>query len=166
MTVSVLHAPLAGCDRREALRRSAVVACALIGCGLIPAIAAASPPTWNAAAFDATTTDSVLAALGASAPVASSDVVLTAPDVADNGGAVPMSVSTTLAGAERLALLIEKNPTVLLAVFDVTASVDAHMSLRVKMMESSNVIAVAFMSDGRVLYSIKDVKVTLGGCVE
>ncbi len=165
MTVSVLHAPLAGCDRREALRRSAAVACALLGCGLLPAIAVAQPP-WNAAAFDATTTDSVLAALGASAPVASSDVVLTAPDVADNGGAVPMSVSTTLAGAERLALLIEKNPTVLLAVFDVTASVDAHMSLRVKMMESSNVIAVAFMSDGRVLYSIKDVKVTLGGCVE
>jgi sulfur-oxidizing protein SoxY len=77
-----------------------------------------------------------------------------------------MSVSTTLAGAERLALLIEKNPTMLIAVFDVTPSVDAHLSLRVKMMESSNVIAVAFMSDGRVLYSIKDVKVTLGGCVE
>ena len=165
MSVSVLHAPLAAFDRREALRRSAAVACTLFGCGLLPAIAVAQPP-WNAAAFDATTVDAVLKALGASAPVASSDVVLTAPDVADNGVAVPMSVSTELAGAERLALLIEKNPTVLIAEFDVTPSVDAHMSLRVKMMESSNVIAVAFMSDGRVLYSIKDVKVTLGGCVE
>ena len=165
MSVSVLHAPLAAFDRREALRRRAAVACTLFGCGLLPAISVAQPP-WNAAAFDATTVDAVLKALGASAPVASSDVVLTAPDVADNGGAVPMSVSTELAGAERLALLIEKNPTVLIAVFDVTPSVDAHMSLRVKMMESSNVIAVAFMSDGRVLYSIKDVKVTLGGCVE
>ena len=165
MSVSVLHAPLAAFDRREALRRSAAVACTLFGCGLLPAIAVAQPP-WNAAAFDATTVDAVLKALGASAPVASSDVVLTAPDVADNGGAVPMSVSTELAGAERLALLIEKNPTVLIAVFDVTPSVDAHMSLRVKMMESSNVIAVAFTADGRVLYSIKDVKVTLGGCVE
>jgi sulfur-oxidizing protein SoxY len=165
VSVSVLHAPLAAFDRREALRRSAAVACTLFGCGLLPAIAVAQPP-WNAAAFDATTVDAVLKALGASAPVASSDVVLTAPDVADNGGAVPMSVSTELAGAERLALLIEKNPTVLIAVFDVTPSVDAHMSLRVKMMESSNVIAVAFTADGRVLYSIKDVKVTLGGCVE
>lgn len=156
--------PLLVADRREVLRRSAAVACALLGCGLWPAMAAPAP--WNAAAFDAKTSDAVLSALGASAPAASSEVALTAPDVADNGGAVPMSVSTALAGVERLALLIEKNPTVLIAVFDVTAAVDAHMSLRVKMMESSNVTAVAFMSDGRVLYSTKDVKVTLGGCVE
>jgi sulfur-oxidizing protein SoxY len=165
MSESAQHSTHAACDRREALRRSAAVACGLIGAGLLPAIAGAQP-RWNAAAFDAATIDRVLAALGASAPLLSSNVVLTAPDVADNGGAVPMSLSTELLGVERLALLIENNPTVLVAVFDVTDAVDAHMSLRVKMLESSKVIAVAFMSDGRVLYSTKDVKVTLGGCAE
>jgi sulfur-oxidizing protein SoxY len=73
-------------------------------------------------------------------------------------------MSTALPGAQRLALLVENNPTVLLAVFDISDAIDVNVALRIKMAESSNVYAVAVLADGRVLYSVKGVKVTLGGC--
>ena len=52
----------------------------------------------------------------------------------------------------------------LAAVFDVSDAVDASFSTRVKMGQSSNVYAVAMMADGKVLYAVKEIKVTLGGC--
>jgi sulfur-oxidizing protein SoxY len=61
-------------------------------------------------------------------------------------------------------VLVEKNPSVVSAVFDVNEFVDPAFSTRVKMGQSSNVYGVALMADGRVLYAAKEVKVTLGGC--
>jgi sulfur-oxidizing protein SoxY len=63
-----------------------------------------------------------------------------------------------------MMILVEKNPSVLAASFDVTDAVDANFSTRVKMGQSSNVYAVAMMGDGKVLYAAKEIKVTLGGC--
>jgi sulfur-oxidizing protein SoxY len=65
---------------------------------------------------------------------------------------------------KRLLVLVEKNPSVLSAMFDVSDAVDANFSTRVKMGQSSNVYAVAMMGDGKVLFAQKEVKVTLGGC--
>ena len=50
------------------------------------------------------------------------------------------------------------------AMFDVTDAVDSSFSTRVKMGQSSNVYAVALMADSKVLYAVKEIKVTLGGC--
>ena len=61
-------------------------------------------------------------------------------------------------------MLVEKNPSLLSAIFDVTDSVEASFSTRVKMGQSSKVYAVAMMDDGKVLFALKEVKVTLGGC--
>ena len=153
-------------SRRVLLRQSLSVAGALAAAGLWPGPAWAQAPSggWNAAAFDGRSLADVVKALGASKPVLSRDVTLTAPDIAENGAVVPMEVSTALPGVRRLALLVEKNPTVLMAVFDLSEAVDASVSLRVKMAESSNVYAVAILGDARVLYAVKDVRVTLGGC--
>jgi sulfur-oxidizing protein SoxY len=63
-----------------------------------------------------------------------------------------------------MMILVEKNPSVLAAAFDVTDAVDASFNTRVKMGQSSNVYAVAMMGDGRVLFAGKEIKVTLGGC--
>jgi sulfur-oxidizing protein SoxY len=63
-----------------------------------------------------------------------------------------------------LLLLVEKNPNVLAAVFDITDSIEANVSTRAKMGQSSNVYAVAMMGDGKVLFAGKEIKVTLGGC--
>jgi len=103
-------------------------------------------------------------AFGGSAPVESKDVTLTAPDIAENGAVVPLGVATTLAGVKHMLLLVEKNPSALVAKFDVTPAVDANFATRAKMGQSSDVYAVAIMYDGKALFAKKEVKVTLGGC--
>ena len=106
----------------------------------------------------------LMKSLGAGAPVESKDVTITGPDIAENGAVVPVGATTALPGVKRLLLLVEKNPSMLSAMFDVSDAVEANFSTRVKMGQSSNVFAVAMMADGKVLYAAKEVKVTLGGC--
>ena len=72
--------------------------------------------------------------------------------------------SSTLPGVKRIAFLVEKNPTTLAGVFDFTDQGDTSIKTRIKMGQTSNVLAVAILADGRVLYAQKEVKVTLGGC--
>jgi sulfur-oxidizing protein SoxY len=91
-------------------------------------------------------------------------VTITGPDIAENGAVVPIGVATTLPGVKRLMVMVEKNPSVLSAMFDVSDAVEANFATRVKMGQSSNVMAVALMNDGKVLFAQKEVKVTLGGC--
>ena len=148
-------------SRREMLKRSAGVASLLAGLGLMPAAAQAA---WSALAFEAKSLAEVLKALGLSAPTESKDVTLQGPDIAENGAVVPVSCSTALAGVKRMMILVEKNPSALCAVFDVTDAVEAAFSTRVKMGQSSQVLAVAVLADGKVLFSQKEIKVTLGGC--
>jgi sulfur-oxidizing protein SoxY len=148
-------------NRREVLSHSATVAGLLATAGLLPTQAQAA---FNAAAFEAKTMADLMKVLGGSAPAESKDVVITGPDIAENGAVVPVGVSTTLPGAKRLLLLVEKNPSVLAAMFNVTDAVEPSFSTRVKMGQSSNVYAVAMMGDGSVKFAGKEVKVTLGGC--
>jgi sulfur-oxidizing protein SoxY len=148
-------------NRREMLARSAGVAGLLAGLGLLPQVAQAA---WSQAAFDAKTMAEAMKALGSAAPVESKDVTLTGPDIAENGAVVPVGVSSSLPGVKRLLVLVEKNPSILTAAFDVTDAVEANFSTRVKMGQSSNVYAVAIMADGKALFAVKEIKVTLGGC--
>jgi len=146
--------------RRKALQHSATVASLLAVTGLFPGIALA----FNAKAFEAKNLGDALKALGAGAPVESKDVTVTGPDIAENGAVVPLGASTTLAGVKQLLILVEKNPNALVAMFNVTDSVDANIATRAKMGQSSDVYAVAVLADGRALFARKEVKVTLGGC--
>ena len=147
--------------RRDMLSGSVKVAALLASAGLLPTAAQAA---WSQAAFDAKSLADAVKALGGSAPAESKDVTITGPDIAENGAVVPVGVATGLPGVKRLLLLVEKNPNVLAAVFDVTDAVETSINTRVKMGQSSNVFAVAMMGDGKVLYAAKEIKVTLGGC--
>jgi sulfur-oxidizing protein SoxY len=147
--------------RREMMARSATVAGLLAAAGFLPATAQAA---WPQAAFEAKSMADAVKALGGGAPVESKDVTITGPDIAENGAVVPVACTTTLPGVKRLLLLVEKNPNVLAAVFDVSDAIEANISTRTKMGQSSNVYAVAMMGDGKVLYAAKEIKVTLGGC--
>ncbi len=147
--------------RRETLKQSAIVAGLLASTGLFPQNAFAA---YNKTAFEAKTVAEVLKALGAGAPVESKDVVIVGPDIAENGAVVPVTGSTSLTGVKQILLLVEKNPAPLVALFNVSDSVEANFATRAKMGQSSDVYAVAIMADGRALFSKKEVKVTLGGC--
>jgi sulfur-oxidizing protein SoxY len=151
-------------SRRQMLSRSARVAAALAAAGALPGIAFAQSGGWNKAAFEAKTMAELMKALGGSAPVESKEVTLTAPDIAENGAVVPVAVASSASGVRRMLVLVEKNPNVLAATFDVSDAVDASFGTRVKMGQSSNVYAVAMTADGKTLFAMKEVKVTLGGC--
>ena len=148
-------------SRRQMLQRSAAVAGLLAGLGLLPPAAQAA---WAANAFDAKSLADVARALGLSAPVESKEVSLQGPDIAENGAVVPVNCSSALPGVKRLLILVEKNPSALCAIFEVSESVEPAFATRVKMGQSSNVLAVAVLADGRVLFAQKEIKVTLGGC--
>ena len=147
--------------RREMMTRSVAVAALLAGAGVLPAQAQAA---YNQAAFESKSIDEVIKALGLAKPVESKEIAFTAPDIAENGAVVPIGVTTTLAGVQRIAFLVEKNPTTLAGVFDFTDAVETSVKTRIKMGQTSNVLAVAILGDGKVLYAQKEVKVTLGGC--
>ena len=147
--------------RREALRRSAVVAGLLATTGLFPQYALAA---YNKAAFDAKNLAEALKALGAEAPAESPNVTIGGPDIAENGAVVPLTASTSLPGVKQILILVEKNPAALVALFNVSDSVEPNFATRAKMGQSSDVFAVAITTDGKALFAKKEVKVTLGGC--
>jgi len=149
-------------SRREMLKRSATVMSLMAAAGVLPQMAVAAE--YNKAAFDAKNMADLAKALGKSAPTESADITVQGPDIAENGAVVPLGASTTMAGVKKLMLLVEKNPNVLAGLFELTDAVPPAIATRVKMGQSSNVYAVAEMNDGRLLYAMKEVKVTLGGC--
>ena len=136
-------------NRRAMLTQSAKLAALLASAGLLPQLAHAA---YNSAAFEVKTMAELVKLLGGSAPTESKDVTITGPDIAENGAVVPIGLACALPGVKKLLVLVEKNPSVLSAIFDV------------KMGQSSNVYAVAMLADGKVLFAQKEVKVTLGGC--
>ena len=150
--------------RRELLSHSARVAAMLLALGLLPLRARAQAGGYDTAAFEAGTLAQAFKALGAATPAPSKDVSVSGPDIAENGAAVPIGAATTLRGVARMLILVEKNPAVLSAMFEITDAVEPDFAIRVKMAQSSNVYAVAMTNDGKVLFAQKEVKVTLGGC--
>ena len=146
--------------RRDALKRSFAVVSLMMSAGMLPELAQA----FEKSAFDAKTMADVFKALGLPMPTESKDVTLTAPDIAENGAVVPMTVQTSLSGAKKLLLLVEKNPSPLVAQFMLNPAVDTSFQTRAKMSASCDVYAVAVMDDGKTLFTKKEVKVTLGGC--
>ncbi|MBM3386228.1 MAG: thiosulfate oxidation carrier protein SoxY [Betaproteobacteria bacterium] len=146
--------------RRETLKQSAVVAGLLATAGF-PQFAHAA---YNKVAFDAKGVQDAIKAAGGNALVESKDVTITGPDIAENGAVVPLGAATALPGVKQMLILVEKNPAALVALFHVSDAVDANFSTRAKMGQSSDVYAVAIMSDGKALWAKKEVKVTLGGC--
>ena len=126
-----------------------------------PGTAAAAE--WNKVAFEVKTVAEAFKALGAGTPANSADILLKAPDIAENGAVVPMAIESRIPGTESIAVLIEKNPNPLAASFDIPAGTETMITTRVKMGETSNVYALV-KANGRYFVAKKEIKVTLGGC--
>ena len=119
---------------------------------------------WNKAAFETKSLDETIKAVGGSAAAPSINITFFAtPDIAENGAVVPIGVTSTIPKTESIAILIEKNPNMLAASFDIPAGTDPAISTRVKMGQSSNVYALV-KADGKFYVASKEIKVTLGGC--
>jgi len=119
---------------------------------------------WNKAAFETKSLDETLKALGGSSSMQSKDIAFVAtPDIAENGAVVPIGVASAIPHTESIAILIEKNPNMLAAVFEIPPGTDPAINTRVKMGQSSNVYALV-KADGKYYVASKEIKVTLGGC--
>ena len=145
-------------QRRSLLKYSAVFGL-MASTGLI---SVAQAQEWNKAAFEGKSLDDVFKILGAGSPDKSSAVTLNAPDIAENGAVVPVGI-TTSAKAEQMAILVEKNPSALAAQFFIPAGTEPFVTTRIKMGQTSNVYGLV-KADGKWLMTVKEVKVTLGGC--
>ena len=89
-------------------------------------------------------------------------VVLEVPEIADNGGAVPVRVAA--AGARRIALFADRNPSPDVVVFAFGRLATPAAATRVRLAGSQNVIAVAELADGTFRMTTRAIAVTAGGC--
>ena len=120
---------------------------------------------WPASAFKAETLQDAISKLNNSgvSSIETDKLNLKVPAIAENGALVPVTVSTDMDGIMRLSIIVEKNPNPLVADFELTSNAVPAIKIRVKMAETSNVIALAQTRD-RLYTRTQEVKVTLGGC--
>ena len=119
---------------------------------------------WSKAAFDATDVNSAVSALyGAGSMTDSDKIKIKAPDIAENGAVVPVSVTTSIDGVSSISLFADKNAAPLTANFELGPGTEGYVATRIKMGKTANVIAVVKAGD-KIFSSSKEVKVTIGGC--
>lgn len=146
-------------SRRGLMALSAGAACAgFTGLAVSPAFA------------DADATAKAVAAFGGGQEPGTGKITLTAPEIAENGNTVPISVSVESAMegddlVEAVAIFADGNPNPEVAIFHFTPlSGEASATTRMRLAKTQNVVAVAKMKDGSVFVDKKEVKVTIGGC--
>lgn len=133
-----------------------------VGAGLLTPQAVLA--AWPKAAFEAkNVNDALTSAVGSADTADSGDVKIKAPDIAENGAVVPITVSSSISGAESISLLAEANGSPLVATFVMGAGAQAFASTRIKMGKTGNVVAVV-KAGGKLFKAQKSVKVTIGGC--
>lgn len=115
------------------------------------------------AAFEAKDIGGALSGvMGSSGFDMSGDIKIKAPDIAENGSVVPVTVSTGMSNVESIAILSEANASPLVASFNLS-NAEPYISTRIKMGKTGNVVAVV-KSGGKLFAHKKEVKVTIGGC--
>ena len=118
---------------------------------------------WPKSAFESKSVSDALSGLGVSTTTTSGDIQIKAPDIAENGAVVPVTVKTSIAGVTSIAILAEKNGSPLTANFNLKGSAQGFVATRIKMQKTSAVIAVV-KAGGKAYSARKEVKVTIGGC--
>jgi sulfur-oxidizing protein SoxY len=132
------------------------------GCWFGPALAAANDKYPEDAFRQKSDADAIKALYGKTAE-ASDKVKLDAPEIAENGAVVPISVSSTLADVTSISILVSENPNALAASYRIPAGTLPSVASRLKMAKTTNVIAIV-EAGGKLYSTTKEVKVTVGGC--
>lgn len=111
----------------------------------------------------ASTTEELIAAFTGGAAMADGGVTITAPEIAENGNTVPISVSAP--GATEILLLATGNPTPGVGLIKFGSGAGAAMAaIRIRLGRTQDVQAIAKMADGSFASTKVEVKVTIGGC--
>jgi len=144
--------------RRTVLQTSGAMA-TLVSLGVVTAqqAYAAERP-----GFAARNLQDAVRALGGT-PATTDQITIVSPDIAENGAVVPVGVTSRLPRTTQMFLLVERNPAPMSAAFTIPDGTEAEVTTRLRMGESSNIVAVV-RADGRLFSAVKETKVTLGGC--
>jgi sulfur-oxidizing protein SoxY len=118
---------------------------------------------WNKTGFESKALPDALKALGAAGATESRDIVITAPDIAENGAVVPIEVVSRIPNTQSISIIAEKNPFPLAATMDLANGAEPYGYVRIKMGQTSNV-RVVVKADGKFFSAVKEVKITVGGC--
>lgn len=150
--------------RRSFLKLSASTAAlaAFAAAGLLKTTQAVAA-VWNKAGFESKAVADAMKALGAANAVESRDIVITAPDIAENGAVVPIEIVSRIPGTTSISVIAEKNPFPLAATMDFAGGAEPYAYVRIKMGQTSNVRAVV-AAGGKFFTAAKEVKITIGGC--
>ena len=140
----------------------ALVGLSNIAFGLAPAFAAANDKYPEEAFKQKGEADAIKSLYGKTAEP-SDKVKLDAPEIAENGAVVPISVSSTLADVTSISILVAENPNALAASYKIPAGTLPSVANRLKMAKTTNVIAIV-EAGGKLYSTSKEVKVTVGGC--
>jgi sulfur-oxidizing protein SoxY len=133
----------------------------IVAAGLLKPWAAFA--AWNKEAFGASSAPEALKGIGAASATPSKEIVIEAPEIAENGAVVPIEITSKLAGTSSIAVVVDKNPFPLVGKFDFLEGAVPFVKLNVKMGETSDVRVIA-QAGGRSYVATKEIKVTIGGC--
>ena len=119
---------------------------------------------WPQELFDEKNSDSAINSLVSNGNIKESEEIsIKAPDIAENGGVVPVTVSTDLEKVKNISIFVENNPSPLTSSFNFNDQLTPYISTRVKMAKTSNIIAIVTTEEGNFRAS-RNIKVTIGGC--
>ncbi|HWK01648.1 MAG TPA: thiosulfate oxidation carrier protein SoxY [Xanthobacteraceae bacterium] len=152
-------------SRRRFLALTALAGAVAVGMDALRAVAAfaADAAGWPADAFKQKSEADAAKTLYGKTFEPSDKVKLDAPEIAENGAVVPISVSSTLPNVTSISIMVKENPYVLAASYKIPEGTSAAVSNRLKMAKTSQVVAVV-ESGGKLYSASKEVKVTVGGC--
>jgi sulfur-oxidizing protein SoxY len=151
--------------KRRILLKGSLAASAVgvaVGAGLLTPRAVLA--AWPEGAFAAKSVDDALnELLGSNTHEASESIKIKAPDIAENGAVVPVTVESDAEGISSISIIAAGNQNPLIASFNLGEGALGFVSTRIKMAKTAEVIAVVKAED-KVFSSAKEVKVTIGGC--
>jgi sulfur-oxidizing protein SoxY len=150
-----------GISRRDFCKTVAGSAASVAVLSMMPGTLLAK---WSDKAFTASTLDAAIAAKYGSLPIQDSSAIeIKAPEIAENGAFVPVTVSSTIPGVTSISIFTPANFSPLVASFDVLPRMKPDVSLRIRMAKTSNLIVIA-EAGGKLYRATREVKVTIGGC--
>lgn len=119
---------------------------------------------WQKNSFSARTINDALKAYGSAGASESSDIMIAAPEIAENGAKVEIEVISRIPNTRSIAIFADKNPTPLCAEIEFGANAQAYARIQLKLGESTRLRAIAKTQDSKSHVAFKEIKVTLGGC--
>ena len=119
---------------------------------------------WNKTAFTARSVGEALKAWGAANAAESREIVVSAPEIAENGAKVEVDITSQVPATRSIAVFADRNPMPLCAAIEFSGGALPYCRVQIKLAETTRVRAVVKAADGKTYVAFREIKVTLGGC--